>query len=387
MMQKTYLFGGSISLLAAAILVGCNSNDDDNAALKQVPSTAQVTITPSLGKILNAKVVLKNAKTGATLGTGNTGNTGIATFNATKTSDPVIAEVQGQTGSKYFDESKKDELDFAASQTLRVVLPTMTNNIGVTTLTEIAYQAAVKKAGSTSAITSEIATATNEAIRKALAPELASITTAATLVGSTADLSILTNTEAGKYALKLAALAELAKTQTAPALAILNQLAADITTDDKLDGVAVGKEITFTYNNSNLVSQITTNINGIITTANLSGVGFNVNAFNPVVGAITINVGGTGGGTGSGQACLANVNYTVTGVPVIGTVNGTHKICYNNFPTNAICGAGNQQLQGLVSAANIPTGAGVGSVSYQYSYTPVNNCANSGANITVNYVN
>ncbi len=327
--------------------------------------------------------MLKNAKTGATLGTGNTGNTGIATFNATKTSDPVIAEVQGQTGSKYFDESKKDELDFAASQTLRVVLPTMTNNIGVTTLTKIAYQAAVKKAGSTSAITSEIATATNEAIRKALAPELTSITTAATLVGSSADLSILANTEAGKYALKLAALAELAKTQTAPALAILNQLAADITTDNKLDGVAAGQEITFTYNNSNLVSQVTSNINGIITTANLSGVGFNVSTFNPVVGTITIDVGGTG----SGQACLANVNFTVTGVPVVGTVSGIHKICYNNFPTNAICGAANQQLQGLVSAANIPTGAGVGSVSYQYSYTPVNNCANSGANITVNYVN
>lgn len=306
-MNKNYLLGGGLTLLASFMLAACNSNDDDNVATPTVVQTTQVTVTPSLGKILNAKVVLKNAKTGATLGTGNTGNTGIATFNATKTSDPVIAEVQGQTGSKYFDESKKDELDFAASQTLRVVLPTMTNNIGVTTLTEIAYQAAVKKAGSVSAITSQIATATNEAIRKALAPELASITTAATLVGSTADLSILTNTEAGKYALKLAALAELAKTQTAPALAILNQLAADITTDDKLDGVAAGKEITFTYNNSNLVSQITTNINGIITTANLSGVGFNVNAFNPVVGAITINVGGTGGG----GSASGNYNLTV----------------------------------------------------------------------------
>lgn len=386
-MNKSHLLGGGLTLLASLLLAACNNNDDDNAATPTVVQTTQVTVTPSLGKILNAKVTLKNAKTGATLGTGNTGNTGIATFNATQTSDPVIAEVQGQAGSKYFDESKKAELDFAATQTLRVVLPTITNNIGVSTLTEVAYQAAVKKAGSASAITSEIATATNEAIRKALAPELASITTAATLVGSTADLSILANTEAGKYALKLAALAELAKTQTAPALAILNQLAADITTDDKLDGIAAGKEITFTYNNSNLVSQITTNINGIITTANLSGVGFNVNAFNPVVGAITINVGGTGGGTGSGQACLANVNYTVTGVPVIGTVNGTHKICYNNFPTNAICGAANQQLQGLVSAANIPTGTGVGSVSYQYSYTAVSSCANSGANVTVNYVN
>lgn len=336
-MKKNYLLGGGLTLLASFILTACNSNDDDNAATPTVVQTTQVTVTPSLGKILNAKVTLKNAKTGATLGTGNTGNTGIATFTANKTSDPVIAEVQGQAGAKYFDESKKAELDFAANQSLRVVLPTITNNIGVSTLTEVAYQAAVKKAGSVSAITSQIAAATNEAIRKALAPELSSITTAATLVGSTADLSILTNTEAGKYALKLAALAELAKTQTAPALAILNQLAADITTDDKLDGVAAGKEITFTYNNSNLVSQITTNINSIISTANLSGVGFNVNAFNPVVGTITINVGG--GGTGSG--CVLTVSIANTPI---------QKVCYKNLLENAVCSANNEALNTVAKA-------------------------------------
>ncbi len=337
-MKKSQVLGGGLTLLASFMLVACNSNDDDNAAIPAVAQTAQVTITPSLGKVLNAKVVLKNAKTGVTLGSGNTGNTGVATFTATKTSDPVVAEVQGQAGAKYFDESKKAELDFAAGQILRVITPTFTSNIGVSTLTEVAYQAAVKKAGSATAITSDIATAANEAIRKALAPELSSITTAPTVIGSAADLAMLANTNAGKYALKLAALAELAKTDTMPALAVLNQLAADITADDKLDGIATGKDVTFTYTNSNLVSQITTNINGVISTANLSGVGFNVSTFSPVMGNIVITIT-NGGGTGSG--CVLSV--AAPSAPIV-------KVCYKNLLQNAVCGTSNIALNAAAQA-------------------------------------
>lgn len=71
-----------------------------------LPRSYSQMITPSLGKILNAKVVARNAKTGAEIGTGNTGNTGIATFNVTKTADPVVVEIEGSTTAKYVDESK-----------------------------------------------------------------------------------------------------------------------------------------------------------------------------------------------------------------------------------------------------------------------------------------
>ncbi|WP_297925381.1 hypothetical protein, partial [uncultured Agitococcus sp.] len=64
-MNKSHLLGGGLTLLASLMLAACNSNDDDNAAIPAVVQTTQVTVTPSLGKILNAKVVLKNAKTGA----------------------------------------------------------------------------------------------------------------------------------------------------------------------------------------------------------------------------------------------------------------------------------------------------------------------------------
>ena len=101
-MKKTYLLGGGIAVLTAAILAGCNGNDDDGTPTTPAAATTQsLTVTPSLGKILNAKVVARNAKTGIEIGTGNTGNTGIASFNVTKTADPhrcggsTVSEVAG----------------------------------------------------------------------------------------------------------------------------------------------------------------------------------------------------------------------------------------------------------------------------------------------------
>ena len=100
-MKKTYLLGGGIAVLTAAILAGCNGNDDDGTPTTPAAATTQsLTVTPSLGKILNAKVVARNAKTGIEIGTGNTGNTGIASFNVTKTADPVVVEVQGSATAK-----------------------------------------------------------------------------------------------------------------------------------------------------------------------------------------------------------------------------------------------------------------------------------------------
>ena len=132
-MKKTYLLGGGIAVLTAAILVGCNGNDDDGTPA--AASTTQVTITPSLGKILGAKVIARNATTGAEIGNGNTGNTGVATFNVTQTSAPVIFEVQGSATAKYVDESKlsatnNGETNFDATQKIRVAVPALIAKIG-----------------------------------------------------------------------------------------------------------------------------------------------------------------------------------------------------------------------------------------------------------------
>ena len=386
-MKKTYVLGGGMAMLTAAVLVGCNSNDDDAPAVA-APATQSLTVTPSLGKILNAKVIARNAKSGIEIGTGNTGNTGIATFNVTKTTDPVVVEVQGSATAKYVDESKlsstnNGETNFDAAQKIRVTIPALGSNIGVSTLTEVAYQAALKKASNDEkAISADIATQANEAIRKALAPELTSITAAPTVIGSMADLAALQNTEAGKYALKLAALAKLISSEDAtPALTALNKLASDIA-DGNFDGKA-GETALGTYTSANLAAKIQANINATIAANNLSGLNINVSSFNPAFGNVVITVGGTGGGTGSGQDCMANIAYT--GLPVIGSL--TYKVCYSNFPQNAVCGSGNSTLAGLAQSVQVPGASGGGTVTVNYSFSSVASCASSGASITVNYAN
>jgi uncharacterized lipoprotein NlpE involved in copper resistance len=99
------------ALSMAILLVGCNNNEDDPVAAKSLakpttPTIKTLTVTPSLGKILKAKVVLKNAVNNAPIGEQNTGSTGKVTFTIPSAVNTVIAEVQGGNGAQYFDEAK-----------------------------------------------------------------------------------------------------------------------------------------------------------------------------------------------------------------------------------------------------------------------------------------
>lgn len=188
-------------------------------------------------------------------------------------------------------------------------------------------------------------------------------------------MTTLQNTDAGKYALRLAALAKLVSAEnTTPALAILAQLNADFA-DDKFDGIANGTAVA-AYTQANLQSKIETNLNATITAAALAS-RFNTNVFlAPAFGNIVITVTGTGGGAGSGQSCLVNVNYTITGLPAPApsSISGISKVCYNNFPENTVCSSSNQALNGQLSNVNIPTGFPGGTYSAQYSFSPVASC-------------
>lgn len=393
MMQKTYLFGGSISLLAAAILVGCNSNDDDNAALKQVPSTAQVTITPSLGKILNAKVVLKNAKTGATLGSGTTGNTGIATFDASKTTDPVIVEVQGVDGAQgatYFDEAKNADIALPASQKIRAIAPNFNanTNIGVTVLTELATQSAEKALGGTlTGITTTVVNQANDQIKNLLAKELgsASLLTPPTLIGKTTIIkdAITANNAANSYALKLAGLAKMGAGNT-PVLDVLQKLSDDIS-DNKLDGKKGSVEIDYqTGSTEDITDALQAYISAYANAAQINTIytAQILNGFQVLEGNITITLtsGGTGGGTGgsNGSVCAASANYNlvVQGFPV----NQSVKYCYINFPANTVCGVGNSVLSGYANNINVPGVSG----NISWSYTSAATCP-SDAVLTYDY--
>lgn len=400
-MKKTYLVGGGIAVLTAAILVGCNSNDDNGTSAVAASNTTQLTITPSLGKILKAKVIAKNAVTGVVLGSGTTDAvTGIAKFTVEKTTSPVVIEVQGTDGAQgatYYDEASDTNVPLPASKKIRAIAPNLgdTPNIGVTVLTDLAYQAAVKAAGAENKVnTADIVNQANNQIKALLAKELGtnSLLTPPTIIGKDTIVKdvIKAKNAANDYALKLAALAKLgaAGDNGARALDVLAKLSEDIS-DGSLDGKKGTAGVSYNHDTSSFNAALDSYLANYVNQAQLGSIytAQVLTTFNVVNGGIVVTVGGTGGGTGSGQSCLATVNYTVTGVPVIGSVSGSHKVCYNNFPANAACSASNQQLQGLVSAVNIPTGTAGGTVSYQYNFSSVANCESSGANITVNYVN
>ncbi len=380
-MKKTYLIGGGITLIAAAILVGCNSNDDEGGG-RGGAATTTVTVTPSLGKILNAKVILRNARTGVQLGTGNTGNTGSAKLTVPVTSVPVVVEVQS-TGATYFDESKKAEVsldaEVDAGSTFHAVLPALNaaTNVGVTTLTDIAYKMAVKKAVDENKLGAELVNEANQKVGEALAPELIaagqSILLAPKAVGSAADFANLDNTPASLYALRLAALVNLAGGEdSSPALTVLEVLSDDLVNDGKLNGNRGSDGAptipTSLYTLADLNAKINAQLVALQAdfaknvTVNLA----NTFVLHPEKFNITlINVGVTiGGGTGTG--CVVSISSA--------QLPGGFKVCYKNFPQNTICGANNAALN---AAAQAYASAGA-SLSFSQG-----SCV--GANVTVDF--
>jgi len=226
-------------VVVAIALGGCLGGGGSSGS--GAAATTDVTVTPALGRLVGAIVTVRKLD-GSALGSATTGATsGTATIAIDAAySGPLLVEVAGAAGASYFDEAAGVVVAFPAGEVMRALAATVQPDIGVTTLTEMAYQAARAAAGGDAALTAAMIQNANDAIRDAMAPELASgLLTPPTLVGSRADLAQLPTSAAGKYAARLAALAQAARTadsaNASPALAMLQQLKADMA-DGKLDG-------------------------------------------------------------------------------------------------------------------------------------------------------
>ncbi|MES3023316.1 MAG: hypothetical protein V4857_17265 [Pseudomonadota bacterium] len=202
------------------------------------PPTHSMTFTPSLGKVLNAVVQLKLAD-GTLLASADTGSAGTVTFNnVPQNAGPLLVDVLGNASAIYYDEATNSFLPFGPERLLRAAVTgsAANGNIGVTAFTTMAVARALQLAGGLNA--ANIAAA-NGAIGAAF--KVPDILAAPALVGSFADMAGLQNTAAGHYALRLAALAKMARTHNAtigmPALAMLEAM-----TKDMADGVLDGKQ-------------------------------------------------------------------------------------------------------------------------------------------------
>lgn len=85
---------------------------------------------------------------------------------------------------------------------------------------------------------------------------------------------------------------------------------------------------------------------------------------------ITFNGGGTGP-IGSGQKCTVNMDYSYSINGFSGNAN--YKICYDNFPANAACSAGNGTLSNILSNFSIPGATGSVKIN-KYTYSAVASC-------------
>ncbi len=279
----------------AALLAGCwLEGEDKDDADEQPPPVNRASVSPSLGLVTNATVNFYQADAVTLIGSSDTGSSGEVSIDAGGYSGPIVVEVLGDdVDAMYFDESLGTTRPFPEGRAFHALAPSP-STLGVTPLTELAYQAAVRQG--LFPISAAAVNELNEIVRASLAPSLASVLTVPALLGDPA-VTRLEGNQSGAYALILAALAELGAGDAsgAPALAAMNALVADLA-DGQIDGDNNGTPIGAPYNN--FLSEMDANLNGMASTYNFAG---DPTAHRPV--STTVD---TRGVTNAGEAEASN---------------------------------------------------------------------------------
>ena len=164
----------------------------------------------------------------------------------------------GSGSSAYYDEGSATWTPLNG-QALRILVPQLTHHVSANPLTEAAYQWALNKYGTESALTAARMTEANEAVRAAFNLRVAQpyqigdITNYAVAVSDTTVPHSLPNTNAGRYGTLLAAMPRAARlflgTLPSPALTFLRQLVKDIV-DDGVVNASVDDAEPKAYDNS-----------------------------------------------------------------------------------------------------------------------------------------
>ncbi|WP_269620111.1 hypothetical protein [Zhongshania sp. BJYM1] len=231
-----------LPLLAVAVsLAACN--DDNKSSSGASAEQQSVVVAPSLGLIRNARIKIFQADGTTLLGEGTSADDGTVDVSYLNYTGPVVIEVLGGGSAIYYDESLKQFAALPASATVRAIAVLPAQNLAVTPLTNLAYE--IAKARSSATLTAADVANINEQVRLSLAPGISSILAVPELLSSATGAK-LGDTDAGKHALVLAALADLSSGNASPALNTLLAMATD-GADGSLDGLVDGSSITVPY--------------------------------------------------------------------------------------------------------------------------------------------
>lgn len=228
-----------LTAIATLILAGCGGGGGAASAGGGVANTTLI-ISPSLGMFWQGANVRIRDRSGTEIGKGYTNASGVASISVpTSAQAPLLVEA-GLTGDKYYDEKQGIFVTISGvtGAAVRALIPdhTVTSQVAVTALTEIAVglmtnASGVMPAGVTaaSAVGANATVAQSFGVNDLLLPP--------TVVASNANIAALGTTEANKYALKLAALAQMAGAGE-DALKVAHRLRNDLNLTTPASGIA-----------------------------------------------------------------------------------------------------------------------------------------------------
>ena len=221
----------------------------------------------SEGKVLGGRIKVIRLLDGVTLGEGITDSQlGLTTIKWCKSDMPVMLEMTGAPGSKYFDEAVNDLVDFPPTQRLRALVDRFDENVGVSALTEAAYMYVMNnivndpapiEAGVKPLVSDGIPIGlsiaqvqhANERVLREVNRHFtnslgqASIKALATPVDKTSSASAIPQNRYGRMAVATAGFVEAAGAygnDSAPALRFTRSIAVDLA-DGKIDGATFGR--------------------------------------------------------------------------------------------------------------------------------------------------
>tara|TARA_R110002124_G_scaffold162662_25_gene329925 strand:+ start:11151 stop:14111 length:2961 start_codon:yes stop_codon:yes gene_type:complete len=301
--------GRYLPLLAVAVSLAACNNTNKPEPTGVTPAASSVAVSPSLGLVRNAQVKIFQADGTTLLGEGTSSNSGVVDVSYVNYTGAVVIEILGGGTATYFDESLQVYTALPAGERIRAMAVLPDVDIAVTPLTNLAYE--IAKARGASPLTADDVNEINEQVRAAIAPGIDSILAVPELV-SAATADVLDNTDAGRHALILAALADLSSGDASPALNTLRALAND-GADSALDGMVDGSSsITVPYSDfvadmsAALVRQAAIYGNGALQAVAADQA--------PSSAAVEeVDTGGTGGTGGSGTGGTGGTGGSGTG--------------------------------------------------------------------------
>ncbi len=277
------------------ILSACGGGGSDGVTVDAISAT------PSLGQVQGATVNIYQADGSTLLGNSNLAVDGSAKieFSADYTG-PLILELVGSASSSYFDEAAGSELPTGTGPLLHALVPAGKTSSAISPLTEVAYQIAIMQSVTLSdTIINEI----NELVRLALAPQLTDLLSTPLLFNAATTSNDLGDDEAGRYALLLAAMAQLGASDATPALTVATQLASDLA-DGTLDGQSGTTAISgLLYTPASFAADLTAELTSMAGSFGNAALQTAVTSFSAAQGSIDLSNLGSGAGGGNTSAC------------------------------------------------------------------------------------